>query len=123
MSDKKTILIIEDEPKNIKLERDILEVAGFNVLVAEEATTGIRIAEEEQPDLIIMDYQLPGMNGQEAQAILKKNEKTKNIKVVFVTASVTKEEKLKLEDTGCLVFGKPIDTRTFADSMRRIING
>lgn len=110
----KKILIIEDDPKSLKLEKDLLEVrGGYKIFSTADAENGLILIREYVPDLIISDYQLPGLSGLELHAILKKDKTTRDIPVVFVTASVTVEEKEKLTSTGCPVIEKPINTRTF----------
>ncbi len=91
MADKKKVLIIEDEARNMKLEKDLLEMAGYEVLTAGDAEKGIVLAREQKPDVIVSDYQLPGMNGIEAQRVMAADPLTKNIPLAFVTASVTPE--------------------------------
>lgn len=75
MSEKKVILIIDDDPKSVKLERDLLEMADYEVIAVGDAETGIAKAEELAPALIIMDFQLPGMSGELAIKILRDKEK------------------------------------------------
>jgi len=119
---KKTALVVDDNENNLLLEKDLLEIAGFFVFVAENATKGINIAVSELPDIIVMDVRLPDMRGTEAAAILRLNEKTNDIPIVFVTASVMKEEKKEINDIGNSGFiGKPINTRTFALDIVRYI--
>jgi len=119
---KKTALVVDDNENNLMLEKDLLEIAGFFVYVAENATKGIDIAISELPDIIVMDVRLPDMRGTEAAAILRINEKTKDISIVFVTASVMKEEKKKINNISNSGFiGKPINTRTFALDVIRYI--
>jgi two-component system, cell cycle response regulator DivK len=118
---KKKVLIIEDEARNMKLEKDLLEMSGYEVLCADNAEDGIVMAREQQPDVIVSDYQLPGLNGIQAQQILAKDEKTKNIPLAFVTASVTQEQREMLAKSGCQVISKPINTRTFAKDVEALI--
>jgi len=119
---KKTALVVDDNENNLMLEKDLLEIAGFFVYVAENATKGIDIAISELPDIIVMDVRLPDMRGTEAAAILRINEKTKDISIVFVTASVMKEEKKEINNISNSGFiGKPINTRTFALDVIRYI--
>lgn len=119
---EKKVLIIEDDTKNMKLAKDLLEMGGFAAITADDAEKGILLAKLHIPDAIIMDFRLPGMNGFQAQKILADDEKTKNIPLVFVTATVTNEEKQLLLDTGCAVIAKPINTRTFVDEVRKLIS-
>ena len=85
---KKRVLIVDDNGNNLMLEKDLLEVDGFEVFEAENAADGIAIARKEMPDVIIMDVRLPDMRGTEAAMILRRDKETSNIPIVFVTASV-----------------------------------
>jgi CheY-like chemotaxis protein len=111
----KRVLIIDDNENNLTLEKDLLEVAGFEVFVAEDATKGIYLARRERPDVIIMDMRLPDMRGSEAAKILLLGDTTRDIPIVFVTASVLAEgiEEIKTIPNAKFV-SKPINTRTFA---------
>jgi len=80
------ILIVEDNPANLKLGVFLLQSAGHAVLTATDAETGLTLAQDKQPHLILMDIQLPGMDGLEAIALLKLNEATRNIPVIALTA-------------------------------------
>jgi len=119
---KKKALIIDDNDNNLMLEQDLLEVAGFIVFIAENATRGIELAKSEKPDIIIMDMRLPDMRGSEAAKILLLDDETKDIPVVFVTASVLAEgiEEIKAIPNAVFV-GKPINTRTFAKEISELI--
>ena len=119
---KKKALIIDDNDNNLMLEQDLLEVAGFTVFIAENATRGIELAKSEKPDIIIMDMRLPDMRGSEAAKILLLDDETKDIPVVFVTASVLAEgiEEIKAIPNAVFV-GKPINTRTFAKEISELI--
>ena len=81
------ILIIEDNDKNRKLVRDVLQAKGYKTIEAETAEEGLKLAVEKSPALILMDIQLPGMNGIDARKILRSKPDTANIPVVAVTAS------------------------------------
>jgi two-component system, cell cycle response regulator DivK len=115
-------LVIDDNDNNLMLERDLLEVAGFEVFTAENATNGIALAKKELPDIIIMDMRLPDMRGSEAAKILLQDIVTRNIPIVFVTASVLAEgiEEIKTIPNAAFV-SKPINTRTFASDIRKFI--
>lgn len=119
----RTFLIIEDDPYNRELEKALFERSGYTVIGAEDAETGIAIAEDEKPDLIVLDLQLPRINGLEALENLKHNRKTREIPCVFVTASTTEEhiEKLKSSDA-CGYVTKPINTRTFVEQVIEFAN-
>jgi len=98
----------------------LLEVAGFAVFEAENATIGIALARREKPDVIVMDVRLPDMRGTDAARILRQDEATRDIPIVFVTASVMVEgrEELKAFPNSGFI-GKPIDTRSFAKEVAR----
>ena len=118
----KKALVVDDNLNNIMLEKDLLEVAGFEVFEAENASSGIAIARKEKPDVIIMDIRLPDMRGSEAAKILRRDKETMGIPIVFVTASVMSEDKDEIKDiTGCGFIGKPINTRTFAKEISQFI--
>ena len=119
---KKRALIIDDNRNNLTLEKDLLEVAGFEVFVAENAAVGIAIAKKEKPDIIIMDVRLPDMRGTEAAKILRQDKETCDIHIVFVTASVMAEGKEEIKNISNSGFiGKPINTRTFAKEISQFI--
>jgi CheY-like chemotaxis protein len=112
---KKRALVVDDNANNLLLEKDLLEVAGFEVFEARDGSGGIAIARKERPDVIIMDVRLPDMRGSEAARILRQEEGTRDIPIIFVTASVMaegKEEIISIANSGFI--GKPINTRTFA---------
>jgi two-component system cell cycle response regulator DivK len=115
-------LIVDDNGNNLMLEKDLLEVAGFEVFEAENATDGISIAMKEKPDIILMDVRLPDMRGSEAAVILRQDPRTREIPIVFVTASVMAEGREEIKDiTNSGFIGKPINTRTFAKEISQFI--
>ena len=119
---RKTVLIVDDNGNNLMLEKDLMEVAGFEVFEADNATSGIAIARKEKPDVIIMDVRLPDMRGSEAARILREDKDTIGIPIVFVTASVMAEgmnEIKNIPDSGFI--GKPINTRSFAKEISQFI--
>ena len=121
---RKRALIVDDNGNNLMLEKDLLEVAGFEVFTAQDASSGIAIARKEKPDIIIMDVRLPDMRGSEAAIILRKDKETSDIPIVFVTASVMVEGKEEIKDiTNSGFIGKPINTRTFAKEISQFIRG
>ena len=119
---RKKALVVDDNGNNLMLEKDLLEVAGFEVFGAENAADGIAIARREKPDIIVMDVRLPDMRGTDAARALRQDKETRDIPIVFVTASVMAEgrEELKnIMNTGFI--GKPINTRTFAREIGQFI--
>ena len=119
---KKKVLVVDDNANNLMLEKDLLDVAGFEVFVAENAFSAIVIARKEKPDIIILDVRLPDMRGPEAARILRQDKETRDIPIIFVTASVMAEgrEEIKaIPNSGFI--GKPINTRTFAKEISQFI--
>ena len=113
------ILIIEDNEKNLKLVRDVLRVKGYETIEATNAEDGMRLAVERAPDLVLMDIQLPGMNGIEARGVLRANPATSAIPVIAVTASVMQQDRNQITDAGFDGYvGKPINLKEFLDSVR-----
>jgi two-component system cell cycle response regulator DivK len=119
---RRKALVVDDNEKNLTLEKDLMEVAGFEVFDAVNGAIGIAVARREKPDIIIMDVRLPDMRGSEAARILRQHKETSDIPIVFVTASVMaegREELTGIPNTGFI--GKPIDTRTFAKEVSHYI--
>lgn len=111
---KPLILIIEDDQNSRKLVRDVLQVKGYRTLESETAEEGLRLAQAQRPALILMDIQLPGMNGIEALKVLRANPSTAQIPVVAITASVMQQDKQQVVDSGFDGFiEKPINLREF----------
>jgi CheY-like chemotaxis protein len=116
------ILIIEDNPMNMELTTDLLKVSGYIVVQAETAEQGIKMAQSQKPDLIIMDIGLPVMDGLSAVEILKKDGKTKDIPILALTSYAMKGDREKILEAGCEGYlAKPIDTRKFADEVKAIL--
>ena len=121
---KKKVLIVDDNGNNLMLEKDLLEVAGFEVFTAENAADGISLARKEKPEVIVMDVRLPDMRGPEAARILRQDKEAGAIPIVFVTASVMAEGRAEIDAiTNSGFIGKPIDTRTFAQEIGKYIKG
>jgi two-component system, cell cycle response regulator DivK len=119
---KKKALVVDDNGNNLLLEKDLLEAAGFEVFTAENATSGIDLAIQKKPDIIIMDMRLPDMRGSEAAHILLQHVETRDIPIVFVTASVLAEGIEEIKAIPNAVFmGKPINTRTFAKEISHFL--
>ncbi len=96
-----TILIVEDNAANLKLATFLLQSAGHLVLSANDAEAGLAIARLDHPDLILMDIQLPGMDGLEATAQLKADEATRAIPVIALTALAMKGDEERIRAAGC----------------------
>ena len=95
------VLVVEDNPANMTLAVFLLQSVGHTVLKAMDAEVGIAMAREEQPDLILMDIQLPGMDGLEATGLLKKAEETRSIRVIALTALAMKGDEERIRAAGC----------------------
>lgn len=108
------ILIVEDNERNLKLMRDVLQHRGYRTLEATTASDGLRFARDELPDLVLMDFQLPDMNGIDAFQHLRDDPRTTSIPVIAVSASMMPEERARIVASGFDGFqGKPIRVREF----------
>jgi two-component system cell cycle response regulator DivK len=113
------VLIIEDNEKNLKLVRDVLRVKGYETIEAMTAEEGIGLARARKPDLILMDIQLPGMNGIDALRVLRADPVTAQIRAIAVTASVMQQDRNLITDAGFDGYvGKPINLKEFLDAVR-----
>ena len=114
------VLIIEDNPANMKLASVLLQTAGHDVLAAVDAESGLRLARDEQPDLILMDIQLPEISGLEVTKWLKDDEELSHIPVVAVTAFAMKGDEERIRQGGCEAYiSKPISVMHFLDVVRK----
>jgi two-component system cell cycle response regulator DivK len=95
------VLIVEDNPTNMTLVVFLLQSAGYTVLSAADAEAGLTLAREERPDLILMDIQLPGMDGLEATALLKGDDATRAIPVIALTALAMRGDEERIRAAGC----------------------
>ena len=108
------VLIVEDNPDNMLLTILLLESAGHNVLSAIDAEAGLTLAREKRPDLILMDVQLPGMDGLEATALLKADATTRAIPVIALTALAMKGDEERIRAAGCNGYiSKPMRIQEF----------
>jgi CheY-like chemotaxis protein len=116
------ILIVEDNEKNRKLERDILQFHGYRTVEAETAEEGLRLAQATPPALVLMDIQLPGMNGIEALHHLRADPRTRAIRVIAVTASVMTQDRRKIMAAGFDGYQpKPIEVTQFVAAVRNMV--
>ena len=116
------ILIVEDNEKNLKLVRDVLQVKGYATIEAVNAEDGIELASARKPDLILMDIQLPGMSGIDALKVLRNNAGTASIPVIAVTASVMQQDRKQITEAGFNAYvGKPINLKEFLDAVRNAL--
>jgi two-component system cell cycle response regulator DivK len=114
------ILIVEDNDKNLKLARDVLQYHGFRTVEAMTAAEGIKLAVEHQPDLVLMDIQLPDADGVSALQQLRAEAATQAIPVVAFTASVMEADRQRLAAAGFDGYlAKPIDVKVFPEQVQR----
>ena len=116
------VLIVEDNEKNMKLARDVLQVKGYQTLEAVTGEDGVRLAKEKLPDLVLMDIQLPGVDGIEALRRLRADPATARIPIAALTASVTPTDRHQITAAGFDAFlSKPIDLKEFLDTVQRLV--
>jgi two-component system, cell cycle response regulator DivK len=116
------ILIVEDNDKNRKLVRDILQVKGYTTIESEAAEVGIKLALEKSPALILMDIQLPGIDGITALKQLRANPKTKSIPVIAITASAMTHNRQTMLAEGFDGYQtKPIGVKDFLGEVERVL--
>jgi two-component system, cell cycle response regulator DivK len=114
MPDATTVLVVEDNPANMTLAVFLLESVGHRVLTASDAEAGLALARSAQPDLILMEIQLPGMDGLEATMLLKEDEATRAIPVIALTALAMKGDEARIRAAGCDAYiGKPMRYKEF----------
>jgi len=117
-----TILVVEDNEKNLKLVRDVLQFAGFDVVAASSAELGVAMAIERPPDLVLMDLQLPGMDGTEALRQLRNSPRTRSVPVVAVTAFAMKDDRERALDAGFDGYlEKPISVQALPAQVRSFL--
>jgi two-component system cell cycle response regulator DivK len=117
------ILITEDNEKNRKLMREVLRVKGYQTLETETAEEGIRIAQESRPALILMDLQLPGIDGIAALGALRADPRTKGIPVIAVTASAMTHHRSQIVAAGFDGYQtKPLNVKEFLQVVREVLD-
>jgi len=116
------VLVVEDHPVDLELITELLGAAGCQVLSASSAEVGLRLAEVERPDLILMDLQLPGMTGYEATRRLKADPTTASIPVVALTANAMCGEEARAIAAGCAAhLTKPLDPQVLRETLHRFL--
>lgn len=116
------VLVVEDEPLNTKLMRDVLEASGFTVICADTGREGIRLALERHPDVILMDIVLPDIDGIRTLGHLRELAETRATPVAAVTAQAMKGDRERLLAAGFDEYlAKPIDVRSLAGEVRRLV--
>ena len=117
------ILVVEDNDKNRKLVRDVLTAKGYRLAEAETGEDGVRLAREQGPDLVLMDIQLPGINGIEALRRLRADPATASIPIVAVTASAMTQDRQKILAAGFDAYqSKPLSIRPFLELVRDVLD-
>ena len=118
------ILCVEDNPQNLRLVRKILKHQGYEVLEAMDGTTGVRLAEEETPDLILMDVNLPDIDGLEATRQIKAKPDVKHIPIIALTANAMYGDAEKCIEAGCDGYvAKPVSRKGLLDAVTEHLNG
>ncbi len=119
---KKRVLLVEDDIVNRELVQAVLEGDGFVVLAASNAPEGIELARSGHPDVILMDLQMPDMDGLQATRILQTEPETSHIPVIAITAHVRSDDRARCLEAGCaLHLPKPVDTRTLSATVHDVI--
>ena len=117
-----SILVVDDSPDNVELIRILLESEGFEVRSAGDAAEALETLRTYRPGLILMDVQLPGMDGLELTRLLRRNEELRDIPILALTAYAMKGDEDKALEAGCDGYApKPIDTRTFPLRVREFL--
>ena len=120
----KTILVVEDNEMNMKLMRAVLRLGNYRMLEAADAETGLELLRSERPDLILMDIQLPGMDGLAATALLKQDPATATIPVIALTALAMKDDKEKTLAAGCDAYiAKPLRYQELYAAIDTLLKG
>ena len=116
------VLIVEDNDKNRKLVRDVLTFKGYEVIESETGEEGVRLAQERQPSLVLMDIRLPGIDGVEALRRLRAEATTRGIPVMAMTASVMSEDRQKIMAAGFDGYqSKPINVTDFVAAVAQLL--
>ncbi len=120
----KLILIVEDEPRNLTLLRDLLQVSGYKTIEAADGEQGVELAKSKKPDLILMDVQMPKTDGLEATRILKADAATRNIPIIALTAYVMKGDEERILEAGCDGYlSKPFDIQELLKEVAKYFPG
>ena len=110
----KTILVVEDNALNMKLVKSLLNIGKHDMIEAPDAETGITLARDKRPDLILMDIQLPGMDGLTATRVIKEDPSGKDIPIVAFTSFAMEGDEEKAIEAGCAGYiTKPLNTQNF----------
>jgi len=121
---KQTVLIVEDNVLNMRLFSDLLEASGYATLKCVDGAKAVGLALEHQPDLIVMDIQLPEVSGLDITRWLKDDERTMDIPVLAVTAFAMRTDELLVREAGCEGYlSKPIQVRSFLRTVDNLVRG
>ncbi|MCW2608206.1 MAG: response regulator [Frankiales bacterium] len=116
------VLVVEDNPANLKLAALLLAHAGYDVVSAVDAESGLTVARDTRPDLVLMDVQLPGMDGLAATALLKSDPATSGIPIIALTAMAMKDDQARAEAAGCDAWiAKPLRYRELYAAIDRLL--
>ena len=119
----KVILIVEDDPKCLVLIRDLLQVSGYKTIEATDGKQGVELAKAKKPDLVLMDIQMPVMDGLEATRIFK-SDTTKNIPLLALTSYAMKGDKERILQAGCDGYlAKPFDIQELLKAVAEYLSG
>ena len=120
----KTILVVEDDERNMRLCRDLIAMIGFNILEATTGMAGLALAREHRPDLVLMDIQLPDVNGMEVTKWIKEVEELKSVPVIAFTAMAMKGDEERFLDAGCDGYmPKPVSVSAFVAMITKWMAG
>jgi len=120
----KTILIVEDEPKNLKLLRDLLQRFGYETIEATDGAQGVELAKTMIPSLILMDIMMPKMDGLEATRIIKADTTTKHIPIIALTSYAMKGDRERTLEAGCDGYiAKPVDIQEVLKAVEHVFSG
>jgi CheY-like chemotaxis protein len=118
----KTILVVEDNELNMKLVKGLIKIGKHRMLEAPDAESGIQLIREQRPDLVLMDIQLPGMDGLSAAKVIKEDPTLKDIPIVALTSYAMQGDEEKALAAGCTGYiAKPIDTRKFLETVSKYL--
>jgi CheY-like chemotaxis protein len=118
------ILVVEDNERNLKLIRDVLQFAGYVIVEASSGEQGVALAQDCEPDLVLMDLQLPQMDGMEALRLLRESPRTRDVPVVAVTAFAMREDRERAFGAGFDGYlEKPISIRALPEQVRSFLDG
>ena len=120
----KTILIVEDEPRNLKLLRDLLQRFGYETMEATDGEQGVELARAKIPNLILMDIMMPKMDGLEATRIIKADTNTKHIPIIALTSYAMKGDRERTIEAGCDGYiAKPVDIQEVLKAIEHFLSG